>query len=200
LFQKIDMTAPNLEQIDSLLRLVDREVWLVTARAADRRSALTATWISQVSLDRERPVLLAGLSPRNFTTELISQSGLFAAHLVPHELLHLAYRFAASSGRHSDKLAGVALREHPTGALLLTECRAWFVCRQFHALTAGDRVFCWGDIVDAGEHAVGPPLREQAFIQGLTGEERNHLKGLREADALHLRPSLQQWREQNLKK
>lgn len=197
-FRKMNGRAPNLEQTDSLLKLVDREIWLVTAAHAGKRSGLTATWISQVSLDRERPVLLAGLSPRNFTTELVQQSGTFAAHLVHHELVPLAYRLAASSGRDSDKLADVALLPAEANAPVIAAARAWFVGRVFQQLIAGDRVFFWADVIAAGESLPAEParplLKEQAFIQALTADERRHLKSLREADALALRPVAESWR------
>ena len=197
-FRKMNASAPNLEQIDSLLKLVDREIWLITSAAGGRRSGLTATWVSQVSLDRERPVLLAGLSPRNFTTELVQQCGFFAAHLVHHELVPLAYRLAASSGRDGDKLADVPLLAGETKVPVIAGCRAWFVGRVFQQLTAGDRVFLWADVIAAGENLPAEParplLKEQAFIQALTVDERKHLKSLRDADAMALRPVAETWR------
>lgn len=190
----MNIPAPNLEHVDSLLRLVDREIWLVTAAADGQRSGLTATWVSQVSIDRERPVLLAGLSPRNFTTELIQNSGLFAAHLVTHEQVNLAYRLAASSGRAGDKLAGEPLIASELGVPVFANCRAWFVCRVVQKLNAGDRVFLWGDVVAAGENTGGDLLKEHALIATLSLDQRKHLKSLREADALALRPVADEWR------
>lgn len=199
----MNASTPNFEQIDSLLRLVDREIWLVTAAHGGRRSGLTATWISQVSLDRDRPVLLAGLSPRNFTTELVQQSGLFAAHLVSHDFVPLAYRLAASSGRDGDKLADVELTLHEANPPVITAARAWFVGRVFQQLNAGDRVFLWADVIAAGENLPADPtrplLKEQAFIQALTPDERRHLKSLREADALALRSVAADWRQQTIR-
>lgn len=189
----MNMSPPNLEHVDSLLKLVDREIWLVTAAAGGRRSGLTATWVSQASLDRERPVLLAGLSPRNFTTELVEQSGLFTAHLVQHDLVPLAFRLASTSGRDVDKLAGLPVVAHESGALILTLARAWFACRVFHHLDAGDRRFFWGEVIAAGEAGSGPPLKEQAFFAALSPEERQQLKALREADAVALKPLAAMW-------
>jgi flavin reductase (DIM6/NTAB) family NADH-FMN oxidoreductase RutF len=190
--------APNLEQVDSLLKLVDREIWLVTAASGGRRSGLTATWVSQVSLDRERPVLLAGLSPRNFTTELVQASGFFAAHLVTHEQVNLAYRLAASSGRDGDKLAGEPLVPNDLGVPVLANARVGFVCHVWRKLDAGDRVFFWGDVIAAGYSGAASPtgnlLKEHAFIETLSLAERKHLKGLREADAQALRPVAEAWR------
>ncbi|WP_254510745.1 flavin reductase family protein [Anatilimnocola floriformis] len=195
----MNASAPNLEQIDSLLKLVDREIWLITAAHNGQRSGLTATWVSQVSLDRERPVLLAGLSPRNFTTELVEQSGLLVAHLVTTDLLPLVYRFAASSGRNGDKLADVRLLDNGENLPVIAAARAWLICRVFRKLSAGDRVFFWADVIQSGQQSLAesaaPLLKEQAFIQALTVEQRIHLKSLREADALALRPVAASWRE-----
>lgn len=199
----MNASAANLEQIDSLLKLVDREIWLVTAAHAGKRSGLTATWVSQVSLDRERPVLLAGLSPRNFTTELISNSGFFAAHLVQHDLVPLAYRLAASSGREADKLADVPMLVDQPTVPVIAAARAWFLGRVFQTLPAGDRVFFWADVIAAGENppanAATTLLTEQAFIRALALDERKHLKSLREADALALRPVTTTWRAQSIR-
>ncbi len=202
-FQNMNLSTANLEQVDSLLKLVDREIWLVTAADQGKRSGLTATWISQVSLDRDRPVLLAGLSPRNFTTELILSSGVFAAHLVQHDLVPLAYRLAASSGRDGDKLTDVPLVANQPTVPVIAAARAWFIGRVFQTLPAGDRVFFWTDVIAAGENppanAATALLTEQAFIRALSLDERKHLKSLRDADALALRPVASSWREQSLR-
>src|SRR5688572_25683702 len=99
--------AANLERNDTLLRLIDREVWIVTAAAGSRRGGLTATWISPASIDRERPVLMAGIAPNHFTAELIAESGAFCAHLIAPEQFAVTFDFAAGSGRDKDKLAGL---------------------------------------------------------------------------------------------
>src|SRR6187200_3766706 len=92
-------------EIDSLLRLVDREVWIVTAVAGGKRGGLTATWGAQSSIDRERPVILAGLAPNHFTTELVEEGQAFVAHLLAESQAGLAWDFAKDSGRNRDKLA-----------------------------------------------------------------------------------------------
>ena len=69
---------PDLSQIDKVLRLIDREVWIVTASDGPRRGGLLATWVSAASIDAERPVILAGLAPNHFTTELVQRSGSLA--------------------------------------------------------------------------------------------------------------------------
>src|SRR2546425_12370950 len=100
------MTTDKTDQIDAALRLIDREIWIVTAAHGKRRGGLVATWVSSTSIDRQRPVLLAGLAPNHFTTELVQSSKAFAAHLLRPEQTELAWNFARDSGRDRDKFAG----------------------------------------------------------------------------------------------
>lgn len=186
--------AANLAAIDSLLRLIDREVWILTAQDGTRRGGLTATWVSQASIDRERPVILAGIAPNHFTAELIRASGTFAAHLLAPEQSGIAWNFAADSGRNRDKLAGVATKVAETGAPVLRDCLAWFDCRVFASYDCGDRLMLWGDVVAAGQAGDGKPLCEQAFIGQLNDQQRQRLKADREADIALQRPKQEAWR------
>src|SRR6478752_7569707 len=101
------MTNDKLDEIDAALRLIARDLWIVTAHDGPRRGGLVATWVSAASIDRERPVLLAGLGPNHFTTELVQASRSFAAHLLRPDQTELAWNFARDSGRNRDKLAGI---------------------------------------------------------------------------------------------
>src|SRR5436190_4578169 len=113
-------------EIDSLLRLADREVWIVTATAGGRRGGLAATSVAQASIDRERPVILAGLAPNHFTTGLVEEGQAFVAHLLAESQTDLAWNFAWDSGRERDKLAGLATLERSAGCPVLADCLAWF--------------------------------------------------------------------------
>ena len=181
-------------EIDSLLRLVDREVWIVTAAAGERRGGLTATWVAQASIDRERPVILAGLAPNHFTAELVEEGRAFVAHLLAESQAGLAWDFAKDSGRERDKLAGLATTDSSAGCPILPDCLAWFDCRVFVRHDAGDRLFYWADVVAAGRPGSGSPLREQAFIRSLTDDQRKALAAQREADAEIQRSLADQWR------
>jgi flavin reductase (DIM6/NTAB) family NADH-FMN oxidoreductase RutF len=184
----------DVDAIDRVLRLVDREVWVVTAAAGKQRGGLLATWVSQGSVDREHPVLIAGIAPNHFTAELIEQSGRFVAHLLRADQAELAYHFASVSGRSCDKLAGLAL-EYPEPDLpTLADCLAWCACQVFIRYDAGDRLFFWADVVLAGEVGSVKPLREQAFIRSLTDDQRKRLAADRQADVALQRPLHNRWR------
>ena len=187
------MTA-NLDEINRLLSNINREVWVITAAANGQRGGLTATWVSTASIDRNRPVLLAGLAPNHFTAELVQRSGRLVAHLLHERQVELAWNFARDSGRSRDKLFGLKVAESTVEAPILAECLAWFECQVFHWQDAGDRLFFWADILRAGEGLAGAPLREQTWIQSLTIEQRQHLAAGRQADLDLQRPLLDRWR------
>jgi flavin reductase (DIM6/NTAB) family NADH-FMN oxidoreductase RutF len=200
------MTNDQLTQIDSALRLLDREIWIITAADGPRRGGLVATWVSAASIDRERPVLLVGLAPNHFTTELVQSSKAFAAHLLRPEQTELAWNFARDSGRTRDKFANLGVETHETGSPILTDCLAWFDCHVFARYDAGDRLFFWADIVgssgpdepEAGQTPTSQiALREQHFFALLTKNQRQHLAAARDADAAYLRPLHEKWRSQN---
>jgi flavin reductase (DIM6/NTAB) family NADH-FMN oxidoreductase RutF len=130
--------AATLSAIDSALRLLDRELWIVTASDGQRRGGLLATWVSSASIDPERPVLLAALAPNHFTAELVLASKAFAAHLLLPGQVEVAWNFASSSGRNRDKLAGLAVERHITLSPVLAHCLAWFDCQVFTHYDAGD--------------------------------------------------------------
>lgn len=182
-------------EIDSLLRLVDREVWIVTAAAGGKRGGLTATWVTQASIDRERPVILAGLAPNHFTAQLVEEGQAFVAHLLTESQAGVAWEFARDSGRDRDKLAEMTTAATPAGCPILPDCLAWFDCRVFARYDAGDRLFYWADVVAAERQSVGSPLREQAFIRSLTDDQRRLLGNQRDSDAEIQRELADGWRK-----
>src|SRR5690242_1935253 len=85
---------------------LDREVWVVTARAGSRRGALIATFVSQASLAPTYPRVIVGLARQHHTWELVEESGAFALHLIGEEHIKWVWQLGMTSGRGIDKLAG----------------------------------------------------------------------------------------------
>jgi flavin reductase (DIM6/NTAB) family NADH-FMN oxidoreductase RutF len=186
--------TPNLDQIDSVLRLIDREVWVVTAASAGKRGGLTATWVSPVSIDRQRPAMLAGIAPNHYTAELIELSNAFVAHLLRPDQIKLAWNFARDSGRQRDKFSGLAFALTSGGAPILQDCLAWAECQVFARYDAGDRLFYWADVVAAARVSDSLPLREKELIESLSAEEKQTLVAGLNADVAAQRPLHQAWR------
>jgi len=141
-------------------------------------------------------MLLAGIAPGHFTAELIEASGKFAAHLLRPDQTPMAWNFASGSGRDRDKVAGLSLLDRPEGLPVLADCLACLLCRVMHRYDVGDRLLYWADVVDSDLRGKGPPLREQAFIGSLTGEQRKQLAADRDADIAVQRPGHTRWRDQ----
>src|SRR5687767_1012894 len=161
--------------IDSVLRLVNREIWIVTAAADGRQGGLCATWVSVASIDPDRPVLVAGLAPNHFTTELVQSSGSFGLHLLRPDQTSQALNFAIGSGRDRDKFAGLATHPGSTGAPLLDDCLAWLECRVFSRYDTGDRWYFWADAVAGQKQTDSQPLREHGLIAAASDEQRQLL-------------------------
>jgi flavin reductase (DIM6/NTAB) family NADH-FMN oxidoreductase RutF len=186
---------PNLDEIESVLRLVDREVWIITASNGARRGGLTATWVLPASVDRQRPMLVAGIATNHFTAELIDAQRAFAAHLLRADQLELAWNFARDSGRDRDKLSGLRLITLETGSPILADCLACCDCRVVSRYDTGDRVLYWADVATARQIGTGPPLREQQFFRSLPDEQRQTLLAARDADVMIQRPLHVAWRD-----
>jgi flavin reductase (DIM6/NTAB) family NADH-FMN oxidoreductase RutF len=187
-----------LSQIESVLRLVNREIWIVTAAADGRRGGLCATWVSVASIDTDRPVMVAGLAPNHFTTELAQSSGCFGLHLLQGDQTSLALNFAIGSSRDRDKFAGVATHPGSTAAPLLDDCLASLECRIFSRYDTGDRWYFWADVIAGQKHGDGKPLGEHDLMAAASDEQRKLLGQDRRQDAEFLRPLHNRWRAANL--
>jgi flavin reductase (DIM6/NTAB) family NADH-FMN oxidoreductase RutF len=173
--------------INSALRLVDRELWIITAAADGRRGGLVATAVLVGSLDPQRPMLLIGITPNHYTAELIEASAMFGAHLLRPDQGSIAWNFANGSGRDRDKLAGVATNITARGTPILADCLAWLECRCVSQFTGAERVFFWAEIVGGERTGQGPPLYDEPFIAGLAEGQRRQLAQAKAADLAAIR-------------
>ncbi len=200
------MSALTREQqtIEGALKLINREVWVVTAQAAygilrGQRGGLTATWVSQASLDPQRPVMVVGIAPNHFTAELIDASKCFALHLLNYDQTEMALDFAIGSGRTRDKLMKYDLLVGASGTPILRECLAWFDCRVIDRHDTGDRIYYWAEVLDGGKtftarDSENHPLREQELFTAATSEQKQALRRNLVAD-LELQSALaEKWR------
>ncbi len=186
----------TIEQIERVLGLVRRELWIVTAETGGRRGGLVATWVASASIDREHPTVLIGIAPNHFTCELIDGSGRFGLHLLSREQLDLVWNFAIGSGRERDKLAGLETFLAETGSPLLRDCVAWLDCRVFTAERTGDRVFYWADVVAGEVLSQETPLTDADLMELASPEQRRMLRANRDEDVALQRPAQQAWRRE----
>jgi flavin reductase (DIM6/NTAB) family NADH-FMN oxidoreductase RutF len=171
------------QSIAKIIELVDRAVWVVTSAAGGRRSGLLASWVTPSSLDPLMPLVNLSLNDRNFTTELIQQSGSFSLHLLRLNQTALALSFGLRSGRDIDKFEGLQTTIGATGAPVLTDCLAALDCRLIHKVQIADRLYVWGRAVSGRLPHPAIPLSERALLASANPEQRTALQSQRERDA-----------------
>jgi flavin reductase (DIM6/NTAB) family NADH-FMN oxidoreductase RutF len=190
------MSTFDAAAIDEVFRAVDRPVWVVTAADGARRGGLLATWVYQCSLDPACPMLLAGLAPHHFTTEVVRARGNLAVHLLPQDAVEVALRFAKSSGRDGDKLAGLAVTTGQSGAPILADCVGWLEGTVVTEHATGDRVFFWVRVAAGRLLRREAPLTERGLFAAASPADREALKANLRTDIELLRPARDRWLEQ----
>lgn len=138
-------------------QLVNRLTWkipnalaLIGSRSGDERNAMTASWITQLSME---PVLI-GVSVDNtaVTHRLISQGGSFTVNLWNAEDTRVFVKFSKPATYVDGTLNGRAVREATTGAPVFIEAVAWMDCEVRHAIDVGTHTLFVGELVDGDIH------------------------------------------------
>jgi flavin reductase (DIM6/NTAB) family NADH-FMN oxidoreductase RutF len=134
--------------------LLNRVTWkipnalaLVGSRSGDERNAMTASWITQVSMD---PVLI-GVAVDNdaVTHRLISEGGSFTVNLWDAEDTTVFVKFSKPATDDGDALNGRPVRLATTGAPVFEESLAWMDCEVRQRIDLGTHTLFVGEVVDA---------------------------------------------------
>jgi len=135
--------------------LLNRVTWkipnalaLVGSRAGDERNAMTASWITQLSMD---PVLI-GVAVDNdaVTHRLISEGGSFTVNLWDAEDTKVFVKFSKPATDDGDALNGRPVRPATTGAPIFEDALAWMDCEVRQSIDLGTHTLFVGEVVDAG--------------------------------------------------
>ncbi|MBD3674848.1 MAG: flavin reductase family protein [Planctomycetaceae bacterium] len=177
-----------------LFRALDRELWIVTSQAGELKSGLVSTSLSQASIDEKNPRLTIGLSTRHLTSELVSESGRFVAHLVSHEQTSWIRHFGTQSGRDIDKFDTVDFFHSEQGIPILKDAQAWLECRVENVMKTGDRHWYLAEIVDSHWTESFHPLTFHNFLAQADDHLRALLKNQLEEDTLIDRRMIVDWR------
>jgi flavin reductase (DIM6/NTAB) family NADH-FMN oxidoreductase RutF len=121
---------------------------LIGSRAGDERNAMTASWITQLSME---PVLI-GVAVDNeaITCRLIAEGGSFTVNLWDANDTRVFVKFSKPAVDDGSTLNGRAVREATTGAPVFDESVAWMDCEVRHHLDLGTHTLFVGEVVDAG--------------------------------------------------
>lgn len=179
----------------TLFAWLDREIWLVTARAGERRGGLIATFVSQASLVADMPRVLVSLAKQHHTWGLIEASGCFALHLLCEENLELVWRFGLASGRDLDKFAGLEPTAAATGSPVLAGTVGWLDCRVETKLDFGDRTAFVAEVVEGTVTHFAPPLTAKRLVELAPASRLAEMQRLRHQDSYRDAEAIRAWRE-----
>ena len=174
----------------TLFAWMDREIWLVTAKAGDQRGGLISSSVMQASIVPDLPRILIALARQHRTWELVEASGIFALHLLSPDNLALVWRFGLESGRDLDKFEGIEAKSSALGTPVLGGTIGWLDCRVEGRMDIGDRTVYVAEVVEGEVAHFAPPLlsgrlMELASPSQLTRLQRDrHLDATRDADAI----------------
>ena len=133
--------------------LVNRLTWkipnplvLIGSRAGDIRNAMTASWVTQVSME---PVLIAvGIDKQAVTHRLVSEGGSFTVNLWRSDDTKVFVKFSKPATDDGTTLNGRPVKTATTGAPVFEEAIAWLDCEVRHAFDLGTHTLFVGEVVD----------------------------------------------------
>lgn len=173
-----------MSDINDILRLIDRELWLVTAEHESRRGGLIATFVSNASIVPDMARMLVGIARQHHTHGLIEASRAFTLHLLDESHVELVWRFGLKSGRDIDKFA----------VLPPIEPVAWLKCRVETSLDIGDRTIYLAEVLAGKLEKQTPPLTLKRLLQLAPPEKMRELRDGMTRDALVDAAAIRAWR------
>jgi len=187
----MDKTAAS-----ALFAWLDREVWLLTAQAGQRRGGLIATFVSEASLVPDLPRVVVGIARQHHTWELIEASNAFALHLLGQHNLDWVVHFGLRSGRDVDKFADVPFTTAVTGSPILDRAVGWLDCEVEARLNTGDRTLYLAQVVQSAVTHFGPPLTLKRLLESASPEMLAEMKRLVHHDSQVDAQAIRAWRHE----
>jgi flavin reductase (DIM6/NTAB) family NADH-FMN oxidoreductase RutF len=134
--------------------LLNRVTWkipnplvLIGSRAGERRNAMTATWVTQLSME---PVLIGvGIDNAAVTHRLITDGGSFTVNLWRSDDTKVFVKFSKPASDDGSTLNGRPVHDAPSGAPVFDEAIAWIDCAVRHATDLGTHTLFVGEVVAA---------------------------------------------------
>ena len=188
----------NPADIDRVLRLADRELWIVTAQSEGRLGGLVSTTVTSASIVAGCPRILLTVARQHATWSLIESSGSFALHLVRETDSDLIWRFGTSTGHDPavDKFADCPYRTGSTGSPILERAAATLECRVEAGWNIGDRSAYLGAVLRGSIPEDFQPLTIVQLMQQASEKQKMLLRELRERDAVVDERAIRNWRAQ----
>jgi flavin reductase (DIM6/NTAB) family NADH-FMN oxidoreductase RutF len=139
--------ALNDELLNKVTWKIPNALALIGSRAGDERNGMTASWITQLSME---PVLIGvGIDNSAVTHRLISESGSFTVNLWDANDTKVFVKFSKPATDDGTTLNGRAVRTATTGAPVFEEAVAWMDCEVRQRVDLGTHTLFVGEVVDA---------------------------------------------------
>ena len=123
-------------------------LYVIGSRAADRRNAMTANWVTQVSFD---PKLVAvSVEDHAVTNTLIRDGGAFSVNILDREDRAIVRKFTKPVKVDGATLNGFAFHDGRTGVPVLDQAVAFVECEVRQNVDCGSSTLFIGEVVDAG--------------------------------------------------
>ncbi len=138
--------ALEAELVNRLTWKIPNALVLVGSRAGEERNAMTASWVTQLSME---PVLIGvGVDNTAVTHRLISAGGSFTINLWDSTDTRVFVKFSKPAVYADGALNGRAVTEAATGAPVFAEAVAWLDCEVRHSFDFGTHTLFAGEVVD----------------------------------------------------
>jgi flavin reductase (DIM6/NTAB) family NADH-FMN oxidoreductase RutF len=142
------------EEYDKLRRRVlwkmPSGLYVLGARAGERRNGMTINWVSQLSFDPK----LVGVSVEReaFTHELVVEGGVFSVNVIARDDRAIVRKFTKPVEVDLDAhtLNGFPFHDGTTGAPVLDQAVAFLDCEVRQTVEIGGHSLFLGEIVDCG--------------------------------------------------
>ena len=134
--------------------LLNRVTWklpnplvLIGSRAGEQRNAMTATWVTQLSME---PVLIGvGVDNTAVTHRLISDGGSFTVNLWRSDDTRVFVKFSKPAVDDGSSLNGRGVHDAPSGAPVFDEAIAWMDCAVRQTIDLGTHTLFIGEVTAA---------------------------------------------------
>ncbi len=141
------MAAPTDEVLNKVTFRIPNALALIGSRSGDEWNAMTASWITQVSME---PVLVGvGVDNTAVTHRLVAESGVFTINLWNSEDTKPFVKFSTPAEKEDMTLNERPITEATTGAPVFDEAIAWMDLEVRSAIDFGTHTFFVGEIVAA---------------------------------------------------
>ncbi len=146
----------------SLIAPVMSQLWspiaAVTSNWKGKANAQIAVAIGGASIVPTMPRVVIQIYKRNYSHELIYQSGAFALNFLRKDQLQYIKDFGLVSGREVDKLASTPYAPRASGSPILEDCWGYLDCRVVNAMDGGDMTCFLGEVLEGNTLSHSEPL------------------------------------------